>query len=239
MRYHNQKLKKIERHYEQEVPGLSGKSRESYDEPIRETTNQKKSSGNYNHNLLTTNNLFLPTLKYNRTLGSRWRVFVSAKISKHGKWNKGNANAKPRAGKKSKGKRGCKPKVKIKSTKAGDESSRVGAAALNRMAQQDGAAASWLSDSSPMTRDVLHCEKLSKEREQRLGVKDGELARRASEGASKQMAEQDVASALPIWSVFEEAVVVMAAEDADLSVAGQTPTRKATRLGSDSEIFYI
>jgi hypothetical protein len=232
------KTKKIERHYGQEVPGLSGKSRESYDEPIRETTSQKKSSGNSNHNLLMTNNLFLPTLKSNRTLGPRWRVFVSAKISKHGKWKKGNANAKPRAGKNSKGKRGCKPKVKIKSRKAGDGSSRVGAAALNRMAQQDGAAASWLSDANPMTRDVLHCEKLSKEREQRLGVKDGELARRASDlGASKQMAEQDVASALPTWSVFEEAVVVMATEDADLSVAGQMPTRKATRLGSDSEIF--
>ena len=232
------KTTKYESHDEQEVRGLSGKWRKSYEELIRELPSQEKSSGNFNQNLLMTNNLFLPTSKSNRTLRPRLRVLESAKISKHGKRDKGNANAKPREERKIKKKRGCKPKVKIKPTKAGDGSSRVGFAALKRMAQQVRAAAFWFSDASLMTRE-LHCEKLAKELEQRSDVKDGELARRASElDASKQSAEQDVALSLPTGSVVREPVVVMATEqeDADLSVARQT-LALATSLSSDSEIF--
>ena len=164
-----------------------------------------------------TNNLFLPTPMSNRTLRPRWRVFESAKFLKHGKSDKGNANAKPREERMIKEKRVCKQKAKIKSTKAGNESSRVGSAALKHMAQQDGSADFWFSDASLMTRDEeFHYEKLVKEREQRLDVKDGELARRASDlGASKQTAEQDLAPSLPTGSVVGDAVAAMATEQED------------------------
>ena len=61
--------------------------------------------------------------KPNVTRMSRLKVLESGKISKHGKSEKGNANAKPREGKKINGKRGSKPKVKIKLLEAEDESS--------------------------------------------------------------------------------------------------------------------
>jgi membrane-bound inhibitor of C-type lysozyme len=100
-----------------------------------------------------------------------------AKISKHGKREKGDANAKHQERRKSKEER-CKPKVKIKSTKASD--------VLKQTAEQDVAASKSLLPEVKMAKEaVLHSceaaelllsEKMAKDAELQMCVKDEELA---------------------------------------------------------------
>jgi hypothetical protein len=140
-------------------------------------------SGNYVYSLFFTDNCVFSTVNNKRT---RKPVLRMAKISKHGKREKGDANAKHRERSKSKEER-CKPKVKIKSTKASD--------VLKQTAEQDVAASKSLLPEVKMAKEaVLHlCEAAElllseemakdaelqmclKERERQLCVKDEELA---------------------------------------------------------------
>ena len=135
-------------------------------------------SGNYVYSLFFTDNCVFSTVNNKRT---RKPVLRMAKISKHGKRGKGDANAKHRERRKIKEYR-CKQKVNIKSTKASD--------ILKQTAEQD-VAASKLLLSEEMVKDAELQMRL-KERERQLCVKDEELATTSPNGIVLSGSESEI-----------------------------------------------